>query len=523
MKLRHRLSLFSVAQVLLFGCMLAIGYCTVEREVLPMADAHIRSATQHLASQLGAALEVPLGAEDPALVRRALAPAFHDPDFRYVEVQDKTGHAVFAQGVAPVAPFSALPNQVYEQGRAIRAWVPVTFESLDLGRVVVVLDRGGIDRVRAGIRWLAGIGVIIWMGVLVSSFWFARAFVSPIRAMMEFSRSVAAGDFEKRLDTRSSGELRELTDYLNSMTTQLAQRDAERKASVVRTAEMQREMLSLTRMAGMTEVATSVLHDVGNVLNSLNVSVSIVQDQLKLSKVASLGRTVKLLEDHPGGLTGFFTTERGAALPGYLASVAECLVEENTLALNELDRVIHNVDHIKAIVASQQTLVRVVGVFGSTDLREVVETALEMSESSLAKHRIEVVRDYADAVIVHSDRHKLLQMIINVASNARDAMRDSTNLDRRLTIRLRATDIGGAVIELADTGIGIVESDLPQIFRHGFTTKRDGHGFGLHASANLAQQLGGSIRVSSGGAGQGATFTIELPPRPPEGHDDRSN
>ncbi len=290
----------------------------------------------------------------------------------------------------------------------------------------------------------------------------------------------------------------------------LEQREHDRKVAAARAEQMQRELLSVSRMAGMAEVATGVLHNVGNVLNSLNISVSMIGEQVRNSRSAALSKSVDLFETFPGGLPAFLETDKGKVLPGYLRTVSKRLVDENQSVLTELASVSKNVDHIKNIVAMQQSYARPSDVDESVALSSVIDDALRMGEASFAKHGIEVIKDYADGVSVITDRHKLLQILINLISNARHALKDQPDGVQRLTVTVRA-GASGTTIAVSDSGIGISAENLEKLFQHGFTTKKDGHGFGLHASANAAREIGGSLTVASRGSGLGATFTLQIP------------
>jgi signal transduction histidine kinase len=109
------------------------------------------------------------------------------------------------------------------------------------------------------------------------------------------------------------------------------------------------------------------------------------------------------------------------------------------------------------------------------------------------------------------DRHKLIQILGNLLTNARQALKERTDGPRVLTLRVHARASGWFVIEVQDTGIGIAPDALARLFEFGFTTKKDGHGFGLHSSAILAQELGGHLAGHSDGAGCGAQFALRLP------------
>jgi signal transduction histidine kinase len=408
----------------------------------------------------------------------------------------------------------------------VRAWAPVSLEGLRLGSIEVGFTTARFDEISAWAQRIAVTVIIVWLAALLYSLSFARMLTSPIRAMMVFSRKVAGGELAERLQIAATGELAELRDYLNQMTADLERREAERQAASAHAEVMQRELLAVSRMAGMAEVATGVLHNVGNVLNSLNVSVAMISDQVRGSRVGALSKSIELVDNFPGGLPAFLSTEKGKVLPTYLSTVSKRLAEENAKMLDELALVNRHVDHIKNIVAMQQSYARPNGLHEPVAIGALLDDALRMGEASFAKHGIEVIRDYEPGLSFVTDRHKLLQIMINLISNARHALKDHRvpaesgvyplvephplTSAHQLIVRVRRTPTG-VTIAIADTGVGIPAENLDKIFQHGFTTKRGGHGFGLHASANAARELGGSLSVMSDGPGRGATFTLELP------------
>jgi len=516
MTLRNRLLMFSSAQLIVFGVVVAFGYWKLSHTILPMVEEHLRDKAVATARELTGSLDVALAADDRALLERDLAETLADPDFHYVEVRDAHGNEIVAHGTHSAGvTMSGEPRIAHADAGLVRAWMPITLEGTNFGSVEVVLDASRVADLQTWTRTVGVMSLGVWLLVFLYSLGFARSFVAPIRAMKQFAQRVAQGEFGEQLVTSAPGELGELKAHLNTMTAELQSREQERALAAARAEEMQRELLSVTRMAGMAEVATSVLHNVGNVLNSLNVSVSLVNDQLKGSKVASLTRTVELFDKHPGGLAAFLGTDKGKLVPGFLTTVSQRLVEENATARRELDSVVRNVEHIKTIVATQQAYTQVSGVREPVVAGELLDDALRMVESSFAKHGVEIVRDYGEVPILVTDRHKVLQILVNIVTNARHAIRDGANEHPRLTASIRPTEHGIA-IAVSDTGIGIPPENIPKVFRHGFTTKRDGHGFGLHSCGNAVRELGGSIAVASAGSGLGATFTVELPLELPE-------
>ncbi|MBA3503930.1 MAG: ATP-binding protein [Myxococcota bacterium] len=520
MKLRHRLFLFSTAQLAVFGALFLVAYLAFQRSVVPLFEDLLREKNERVTMLVARELDVPLGAQDRALVAAAVAAIQRDPDLAYIVVHDSTNDVMFTHGVSPKRdPFAAKPNTATIHDGRIATWGEVSLEGIQLGKVAVVFSTERMDTLDTWAQRIAIIVTLLWLGALAYSMLFARSFVTPIRAMMTFSRKVAGGELSERIATRAPSELGELCDYLNEMTADLERRERERKIAAAAVESMQRELLSVSRMAGMAEIATGVLHNVGNVLNSLNVSVSVIGDRVRNSRVGALAKSVELFEGFPGGLPAFLATDKGKVLPSYLTTVSKRLAEENASVLGELASVDRNVEHIKAIVTMQQTYARPSGVSESIVLTTLIDDALRLGEASFAKHGIEVVRDYQTAITVNSDRHKLLQILINLISNARHALKNSPDGPQQLIVRVRTVqNVLEIVIE--DTGIGIPAENLEKIFVHGFTTKEGGHGFGLHASANTARELGGSLRVASGGIGCGATFTVEIPlDQPARAHD----
>ena len=249
--------------------------------------------------------------------------------------------------------------------------------------------------------------------------------------------------------------------------------------------------------------------------------ISSTQAQWKSWKVASLTRTVEMFGQHPEGLPGLLATDKGKLIPQFLTSVAQRLVEENTLVRTELANVASNVDHIKAIVATQQSYAQVAGVSEPVELANLLDDALHLSEASFARHKVEVVREYGDVPTLNTDRHKLLQIVINLVSNARHALK-AKGTAGKLTMRIERRDDRVAIV-VDDTGIGISAENLTRVFHHGFTTKKGGHGFGLHSCANAARELGGSIHAESPGPDRGATFTLVLPIDAPQRNHDTRN
>ncbi len=300
---------------------------------------------------------------------------------------------------------------------------------------------------------------------------------------------------------------------------QLEKQNAEIELKVhERTADLtaaHQQLLVATRQAGMAEVATNVLHNVGNVLNSVNVSVEDVSTKVRQFRVANLKNVAALIRDHANDLPNFLSRDpRGKELPDYLVKLADNLAEPQGAILEEMSSLRKNIEHIKEIVAMQQSYARRSSVREKCSIVELVEDAIRINSAALVRHHVDVAREYDDVPAFMLDRHEVLQILVNLLSNAKYAMKPDA-AEKRVVVRVRADGAQSVKIEIADNGVGIPPENLTRIFQHGFTTKKDGHGFGLHSSALAAHAVGGRLLAASDGAGLGAVFTLELPMEDP--------
>jgi PAS domain S-box-containing protein len=288
-----------------------------------------------------------------------------------------------------------------------------------------------------------------------------------------------------------------------------------RKQTESELANMHRQLLEVSRQAGMAEVATSVLHNVGNVLNSVNVSSSLIADTVRASKAGNLAKAAALLRAHENDLAEFLTNDpKGRQLPGYLNSLAEHLAGEHEETLKEVKALAGYIDHIKEIITMQQSYARVVGVVESLPVVELVEDALRLNAGAIERHHVQVIREYFEVPPILVDKHKVLQILVNLIRNAKYALDDRGHTDKRMVLQVGLNGNNTVKISVIDNGVGIPPENLTRIFEHGFTTRKEGHGFGLHNGALAAKELGGVLRAHSDGPGKGATFTLELPRRP---------
>jgi signal transduction histidine kinase len=418
--------------------------------------------------------------------------------------------------------------------------VPFDYSSIQWGWIHVGLSLDAYDKSSWEVNLRTGILAVVCVLIsLLASVVYARRFVKPILKLQSVVELVAGGDLKARADIRSHDEIEQLASAFNSMANTIqrrnrqlseAKRDLElrvtertqelreqivaRDNALAELAEAQKRLIELSRISGMAEVATGVLHNVGNVLNSVNVSAIIVADHLRELRISQIGELAGVLEDHKSALSDFLTNDpRGQRVLPYMSNLSRHLEQERDLLGSEMANLVQHVGHIKGIVAMQQTYARSSGVFEKLALADLLKDVLDIAQPGIERHHIALHVEHEELPLITTDRHKVLQILLNLVRNAKDAVKASSNPDRQITISMIRDGEENVAVRVADNGVGIPQANLVRIFSHGFTTKQDGHGFGLHSGALAAKQLGGSLTAESEGENAGSIFTLQLPIR----------
>ena len=324
--------------------------------------------------------------------------------------------------------------------------------------------------------------------------------LKPVGELTTHAKHIGADDrTTARLESERPDELGVLAREFDSMMDKLA----ESRAAVVKAAHS----------AGMSEIATGILHNVGNVLNSVSIGSQLVDEKLRQSRIGQLEKLVELLSSRKDDLDTFVTQDpRGKKLVPFLEALRTQLVDEHTTAKQEMTKVLEGIAHISELVASQQTYAVRSTLKEVTDVRKIALKALELTKSAGSLNKeIEIETRFDDVPEVPIDPNKLLELFVNVVQNARQAMQGLEDRKPRLVVAVSAPVDGGLRITIEDNGMGIPKENLTKIFGHGFTTKKNGHGFGLHSAANAAVELRGRLYAESEGPGRGARFVLELP------------
>ena len=406
----------------------------------------------------------------------------------------------------------------------------IVLEGEKIGSVLLQSDLGPL---RAMLRrnTIIIFAVVVFAG-LVAYFVSSRlqTIISrPILSLAEVAKTISGKkDYSTRVQQKSNDEIGMLINAFNEMLEQIHQHQAalieanEQLEERVRqrTAELEdthRKLVDASREAGMAQVATDVLHNVGNVLNSINVSTTLIHEKISKSEISNLKKVTDIVKAHTEDLATFLSEDpQGKHIPTYLSEVSKLLTEEQSDTIEKLRSLAKNVEHIKEIVKMQQSYAKASGVEVAISFTELVENSIQINGAGLKRHGIQLTRDFTDLGTISIDKQRVLQILVNLISNAKYAMEDNDGVEKLLTIRFYKHGADTVRVEVTDNGVGRPEENLTRIFNRGFTTKARGHGFGLHSAALAAKEIGGSLGAHSDGVGRGAMFTLEFPFKPAE-------
>ena len=225
-----------------------------------------------------------------------------------------------------------------------------------------------------------------------------------------------------------------------------------------------KKLMETSHHAGMAEVATDILHNVGNVLNSINVSATLISEKIQNSEAANLKKVADMIAENSDNLTDFFAEDqKGKHIPAYLVEAGRHLLEEQEDILEKFKSLNKNIDHIKEIVKMQQSYGKVAGTEVIAKLDEVIEDAININQAGLDRNEIKIVRQYSDIGNVRIDRQKVLQILVNLIGNAKYAITGNGKGEKVLTIRSYMHTEQLIRIDVIDNGVGITKENLKEL------------------------------------------------------------
>ncbi|MSR62810.1 MAG: HAMP domain-containing protein [Planctomycetes bacterium] len=407
-----------------------------------------------------------------------------------------------AAGV-PAEMKSSAVGTLYREGDDgfLHAYARLSSLRTDLPLVLhVALDRAIAAKKRASVNYLllsTLIGGCLILLVLLRLL--QRIVVAPLSTLTQKAVEIGRRDDTTiRVGLQRDDEIGQLAGEFDRMLGKLA--------------KSREQVIETARLAGMSEIATGVLHNVGNVLNSVNVAANLATRRTEELAVGDLELLVGVLQTHERDLAAFVGGDpRGKHLVPYLKELSGALGTQRRSIQDELKSLNQGIEHIAELVCAQQSFAGAKGVFEQADLAAQLEAALAICRQGLAAcPELEITRDFETLPTVRVDKHKLMEVLVNLVQNAGQALAERGGT-AKLTLRLTRHGAHLARIEVRDNGVGIPRENLTRIFHHGFTTKKNGHGFGLHVSANAATEMGAKLHAHSDGPGRGATFFLDIP------------
>jgi len=298
---------------------------------------------------------------------------------------------------------------------------------------------------------------------------------------------------------------KELTYYQQQLEEKVKERTEEIKI-------LHKKLIDAARLAGRADITTGILHNAGNILNSINIDTNILEQILDKSKVDSIIKIADLLTKQKKQLVQYIQTNpKAEQLPSLLLKIGILTSQQNKDFKIKLQELKNNIDHITQIINTQLSHKSFTGYTEKITIDEIISDAIKILEPSIINHHIILINKKANLPPTPLDRHKVLQILINLLKNAKDSLKETTNNNKTITIEAYKSATKQMTITITDTGMGISKQKLNSIFNLGYTSKKDGHGFGLHSAANAAREMKGDLTVTSKGINKGATFILQLP------------
>jgi two-component system, NtrC family, sensor kinase len=485
-----------------FGCLM-VGIAVFMMQFFPArmaeqardsAQRRARTVTQVMATAVAPALEF----DDADNARQILGWTAQAPDALFAVLVDDHGRRFAAFHPELVPQFLPPIADLVDDDRMVTS-AQVVGRGGSAGRLYVghSLDTMKAVMTSARMTVIEAAVVVLVIGLLGCAL-VATTLMRPLERLTAMAHDIAKGKKPPRISAVAGGiEVVQMTSALGTMLERLNEANS--------------QLVEASRHAGMAEVATGVLHNVGNILTSVNVGIESVAERVRAIPGDRVRRAGDLLTSSRAG--GNVQLEKLDAAVKYLTAIADHLTGEQKSLLEELVTLRGHVDHVNRVVAMQNGYARTGGVHEPTSLVKLIDEAIALGVPAPGRHAIEIERHVPELEVM-VDRHRILQILVNLLANARDSLsayqRSGATTPLRVTVTVTNED-GWLEMRVDDTGGGIDPEKLTKIFHAGFTTKPKGHGYGLHSSALAAEQLGGTLRVTSAGLGLGATFTLRVP------------
>lgn len=313
-------------------------------------------------------------------------------------------------------------------------------------------------------------------------------------------RVSAISERNRKLELEISRHTRELSERNNTLRDTLEELKSTRD-----------QLIEKAHKAGMADLATSVLHDVGNILNSVNTSSALIDDIISHSSIHNLRKANELLRANIDKIDDFILNDpRGKTLLQYYLKLEEPIDEEYHQLELQNKRLAEKISLITEVISAQQNYSTGIRLQEKHNLEQIIEDTITLKRSVLELHNIKISTQFEFIGEIDVEKTKLIHILINLIKNAKESILERNPEEKN--IRITTNHLGSEIkISITDNGSGFTPENKSRIFTHGFTTKANGHGFGLHSCANYAREMNGTLLAKSDGPDKGATFSLYLP------------
>lgn len=322
-----------------------------------------------------------------------------------------------------------------------------------------------------------------------------------------FVIGLIGGGYRYRL--RSVSERNKLLEKeVNRQTSELSDKNSKLTKALQDLKQTRSELVEKAHKAGMADLATNVLHNIGNILNSVNISATMIGETIKYSRLSKLKQANVLLREHEDNLRDFILNDpKGEKLLAYYLKLEEPVDREYSELKKHNKRLKENIKLIIDVVNTQQSFANAGRVLEWLSLEQLIEDTLVLQSSTIERHELTIIKEYGETEEVNIEKSKMIHTLVNLLKNAKESMEGLEADQKKLTIKTFQDD-EYTCVSITDTGVGIKKENMEKMFKHGFTTKKSGHGFGLHSCANYMKELDGTINIKSEGENLGATVTL---------------
>ena len=277
------------------------------------------------------------------------------------------------------------------------------------------------------------------------------------------------------------------------------------------------EALTQAFTQGRLEIVETVVHNIGNAINSVTVGINVLHENLAdnelLHHFFAFADAVKAHQDD--WVDYINNDQQGQQVLPFIIALAASFTDQNREVTETLKRVRERVAHINDIISAQKSTNQPSMMWKNINLLNAILSAVKIQQDSIDKRGIEVEVNCENAPEeIRIQESQFHQMLVNLVKNSIEAIDELARLggfNETPGIAVKAyTSEDFLFLDITDNGIGIASDKLKLIFSAGYTTKESGTGLGLHSSANFVIGSGGKIYPLSEGIGKGTTMRIML-------------